>query len=258
AGTPQYMSPEQAQGEAVDHRSDLFSLGSVLYAMCTGRPPFRATGSMAVLKRVCEDTPRPIREINPEIPDWLCEIVAKLHAKNPAERFQSAKEVAELLSQHLAHLQQPNLVPAPSPSLQKSAQRRPITQSVAPASQINREHALRVMIGLVVLGSVGYSFLGPVWGSLIVVSLAAAGIVFLLGWRGRRRRAVVEVLVVLAVGGVILEYRFPRWWKDLWTQGGQIEDIPNDTTLTIDCKDPEIAVVVEGEGNLYSGGLADG
>jgi serine/threonine protein kinase len=109
AGTPQYMSPEQAQGEAVDHRSDLFSLGSVLYAMCTGMPPFRATGTMAVLKRVREDTPRPIREINPDIPEWLCDIIAKLHAKKPADRFQSATEVAELLSQHLAHLQQPTL-----------------------------------------------------------------------------------------------------------------------------------------------------
>jgi formylglycine-generating enzyme required for sulfatase activity/serine/threonine protein kinase/tetratricopeptide (TPR) repeat protein len=115
AGTPQYMSPEQAQGEAVDHRSDLFSLGSVLYAMCTGRPPFRATGTMAVLKRVCEDTPRPIREINPDIPEWLCDIIAKLHAKRPADRFQSATEVAELLSQHLAHLQQPTLAPEPAP-----------------------------------------------------------------------------------------------------------------------------------------------
>ena len=68
AGTPQYMAPEQARGEALDHRADLFSLGSVLYAMCTGRPPFRAENTLAVLKRVCEDTPRPIREINPEVP----------------------------------------------------------------------------------------------------------------------------------------------------------------------------------------------
>jgi WD40 repeat protein/serine/threonine protein kinase len=121
AGTPMYMSPEQARGEAVDHRTDLFSLGSVLYTLCTGRPPFRASGTMAVLKRVCEETPRPITEINADIPDWLAAIIAKLHAKDLAERFQSAAEVAELLSQHLAHLQQPQLVPLPSPVVHASS-----------------------------------------------------------------------------------------------------------------------------------------
>ena len=69
AGTPQYMAPEQARGEPVDHRADLFSLGSVLYAMCTGRSPFRAETTVAVLRRVCDETPRPIREINPESPN---------------------------------------------------------------------------------------------------------------------------------------------------------------------------------------------
>ena len=68
AGTPQYMAPEQARGEPVDHRADLFSLGSVLYAMCTGRPPFRAGGTMAVLKRVCEDTPSPDPRDQPRDP----------------------------------------------------------------------------------------------------------------------------------------------------------------------------------------------
>ena len=106
AGTPAYMSPEQADGTKVDHRSDLFSLGSVLYALCAGRPPFRAETTLAVLKRVCEDTPRPLREVNPDIPDWLEAIIARLHAKDPAERFQTAAEVAELLGRHLAHLQQ--------------------------------------------------------------------------------------------------------------------------------------------------------
>jgi serine/threonine protein kinase/WD40 repeat protein len=107
AGTPQYMSPEQAQGDTIDPRTDLFSLGSVLYAMCTGRAPFRAAGTMAVLKRVCEESPKPIRETNPECPEWLVAIIDKLHAKNPAERFQSATEVADLLAAHLAELQQP-------------------------------------------------------------------------------------------------------------------------------------------------------
>ena len=105
AGTPMYMSPEQANGEALDHRSDLFSLGSVLYVMSTGRPPFRANTTMAVMKRVCEDTPTPVQEVNAEIPSWLGDIIAKLHAKRPADRFQTAKELAELLGQHLADVQ---------------------------------------------------------------------------------------------------------------------------------------------------------
>ena len=122
-GTPQYMSPEQAQDERVDQRSDLFSLGSVMYAMSTGRSPFRGDTGLAVLKRVCEDTPRPIREVNPDIPEALAQIVNKLLAKNPDARFQRAGEVAELLSRYLAHLQQNPLTlfqaqeqPQPPPS----------------------------------------------------------------------------------------------------------------------------------------------
>jgi serine/threonine protein kinase len=115
AGTPMYMSPEQADGEPIDHRSDLFSLGSVLYTMCTGRPPFRADGTHAVLRRVMEDTPRPIQEVNQEIPGWLCDLITRLHAKNPDDRFQSAREVADLLEQHLAYLQQPGQIAVPRP-----------------------------------------------------------------------------------------------------------------------------------------------
>src|SRR5262245_29814901 len=113
AGTPQYMAPEQAKGEPVDHRADLFSLGSVLYAMCTGDPPFRGGPPLAVVRRVCDEAPRPVREVNPEVPEWLAEVVAALHARDPAKRLQSAEEVAELLGQHLAHLQQPASVPPP-------------------------------------------------------------------------------------------------------------------------------------------------
>jgi len=113
AGTPLYMAPEQAKGEPPDPRADLFSLGSVLYTMASGRPPFRADTPLAVLKRVAEDTPRPIRQIIPEVPQWLCDIISRLHAKNPADRFQSAAEVAALLEQHLAHLQQPSLYAQP-------------------------------------------------------------------------------------------------------------------------------------------------
>lgn len=105
SGTPQFMSPEQASGGRIDHRTDLFSLGAVLYTMCTGRPPFRADNALAVLKRICEDAPRPIGQINPEVPAWLSAIVDRLLAKSPADRFQSASEVAVLLQQHLAMVQ---------------------------------------------------------------------------------------------------------------------------------------------------------
>jgi hypothetical protein len=113
AGTPQYMSPEQARGDPIDPRSDLFSLGSVLYALCTGRPPFPAGTPLAVLRHVEEDRPRPIRESNPNIPDWLAAVVERLLAKDPAGRFQTAAEVAALLGAGLAHLQQPATVAAP-------------------------------------------------------------------------------------------------------------------------------------------------
>ena len=99
-----YMAPEQAQGQTLDQRADLFSLGSVLYQMVAGRPPFRANSTVAVLKRVAEDTPRPIREIIPETPQWLCDIIAKLHAKNPDDRYQSAREVADVLADCEAQL----------------------------------------------------------------------------------------------------------------------------------------------------------
>ena len=114
AGTPQFMAPEQANGDAVDYRADLFSLGSVLYAMCVGHSPFRASTTMGVLKRVCHDPPRPIQELNPDIPDWLCAIVMTLLAKQPKDRFQSAQSVAEVLENWLAHVQQPMVVPKPT------------------------------------------------------------------------------------------------------------------------------------------------
>jgi uncharacterized protein (TIGR03067 family) len=129
AGTPMYMAPEQARGETLDHRADLFSLGSVLYTMLTGHPPFRASGTMAVLKRVCEDDPRPMRETIPEVPDWLCRVVETLHAKDPAGRFQTAREVADLLadaeSQWAAHgaVRDFSRIPGGRPAARRSRRR---------------------------------------------------------------------------------------------------------------------------------------
>ena len=107
AGTPQYMSPEQARGEPLDARSDLFSLGSVLYAMCVGHPPFRAETSYGVLRRITDDEPTPILQLNPAIPQWLCALIERLHAKSRDGRYDTAHHLARDLQLCLAHLQQP-------------------------------------------------------------------------------------------------------------------------------------------------------
>ena len=123
AGTPQYMSPEQARAETVEHRSDLFSLGSVLYAMCVGHAPFRADTSYGVLRLITDTEPRPIRESNAEIPEWLCMTIEKLMSKQPSERFASAAEVAEVLEDCLAHTQHPTTTPLPKSVVAISPQR---------------------------------------------------------------------------------------------------------------------------------------
>jgi serine/threonine-protein kinase len=113
AGTPQYMAPEQARGEIVDQRADLFALGSTLYAMCTGQAPFRGDTSLAVLHQVCDAEPASVRALNADVPIWLEGIIRKLHAKDPAQRFVSAEEVGELLERCLAHAQRPDVHPLP-------------------------------------------------------------------------------------------------------------------------------------------------
>jgi serine/threonine protein kinase len=106
-GTPQYMSPEQCYGHAVDHRSDLFSLGSVMYAMCVGRPPFRSETLMGMLRKVCEAKPRRIRDQNPDIPEWLELFIERLLEKRPDDRFASVDQVADCLESELAYLNNP-------------------------------------------------------------------------------------------------------------------------------------------------------
>jgi serine/threonine protein kinase len=84
-----------------------------MYAMCTGRPPFRAETSYGILRRISDDRPHPIREVNNEIPAWLESIINRLLAKSPDERFPSAEELATLLEECLAHVQQPTVSPLP-------------------------------------------------------------------------------------------------------------------------------------------------
>jgi serine/threonine protein kinase len=149
AGTPAYMAPEQARGEQLDARADLFSLGSVIYAMCAGHPPFRAETTLAVLRRICDDEPRDVREHNPSVPGWLCEILDRLLAKLPDERFQSAEEVADLLGRWLAHVQQPLVIAPP-----RAQQKRMPEQSSAGAGERGRGTArwtTALLVGIALL-----------------------------------------------------------------------------------------------------------
>jgi hypothetical protein len=96
-GTPSYMSPEQAEGGTVDARSDLFSLGCVLYRMCTGVVPFAGRTVTSVLHALTTESPKPPNELNPEVPPALAKLIHRLLAKDAAGRPASAAEVAEAL-----------------------------------------------------------------------------------------------------------------------------------------------------------------
>jgi predicted Ser/Thr protein kinase len=96
-GTPAYMAPEQARGEAVDGRADLFSLGCVLYRALTGHSPFERPEPLAVLEALANSQPPPPCEANPDVPPALSDLVLRLLAKDPAQRPASAQAVAEAL-----------------------------------------------------------------------------------------------------------------------------------------------------------------
>jgi hypothetical protein len=117
--------------------------------MCTGRPPFRAANTLAVLRRVSEDTPRPIRESNPEVPEWLVDVVSKLLAKEPGERFQSAAEVEEVLGRHLAQLQHAAWVPAPRVPSPSAAANMPTSVTICPSCGSSL-HVPERMVGSIV------------------------------------------------------------------------------------------------------------
>ncbi len=98
-GTVAYMSPEQAEGRFVDERSDIFSLGVMLYEMATGERPFKGDTSVSVLSSILRDTPRPLTDINPELPRDLTVIVRRCLAKDPDRRYQSAKDLRNELDE---------------------------------------------------------------------------------------------------------------------------------------------------------------
>jgi len=96
-GTPEYMSPEQARGNEIDSRSDLYSLGAVLYETVTGDLPHTGGHPMSVVYKVLHESYKPPSQVNPDCPDWLEQIIAKLLMKDVADRYQTGQEVAKAL-----------------------------------------------------------------------------------------------------------------------------------------------------------------
>ena len=92
-GTPAYMSPEQVEGRLVDHRSDIFSLGTLLYEMATGEKPFQGQSAAELASAILRDTPRPVREMRAELPEGLEGVIQRCLEKSAADRFPSARDL---------------------------------------------------------------------------------------------------------------------------------------------------------------------
>ena len=117
AGTPPYMSPEQARGELIQCPSDLFSLGSVMYAMSTGRPPYRGESPLAVLRQIGERKPTSVCEINERMPPWFGRLIELLMQNDAQDRPESADAVAELIRGCLGHVRDGRSDSLPKPLL---------------------------------------------------------------------------------------------------------------------------------------------
>ena len=106
-GTPLYMSPEQAVGKPIDHRTDIWSLGVVLYEMVAGAAPFRGDSVFELMRSVIQDEPQALSKVNPDLPTKIEEIVSLALKKDPGQRYQAAAEMEQDLAGALSQLEQP-------------------------------------------------------------------------------------------------------------------------------------------------------
>jgi serine/threonine protein kinase len=166
-GTPYYMSPEQAQGAAVDPRADLFGLGVVLYQMATGRLPFRGPSPVAVMTALTAARPTPPAELAPDLPPALNALILRLLAKDPADRPPTAQAVADALWQIELGLSR-SLVAIPV--------------DPGPVGETDPSTEFNFVAGDEVVRRPGPVRLVPVrrpwvvWAALVLLALAAAGL----------------------------------------------------------------------------------
>jgi serine/threonine protein kinase len=141
-GTPYYMSPEQALGESVDHRTDIYSLGAILFEMVIGRPPFEGESGLAVALKHKSELPRRPRELNPEVPENLDRLIIKCLAKKREDRYQSAEELlAELVRFTEGEVAVTTEVPGKKPGTISPGERERISSiAVLPFKDMSPQH----------------------------------------------------------------------------------------------------------------------
>ena len=141
-GTVFYISPEQASGKQIDRRSDIYSLGVTMYEMATGKLPFVADSPVSVARMQVKNTPRPPRELNPNIPVGLEQVILGAMEKNPDNRFQSASQmlrhIAQLKSNPHTVFKMQHSETAVQPSQQQSGQMPPNVQKLTPPPRQSR------------------------------------------------------------------------------------------------------------------------
>lgn len=166
-GTPAYMSPEQAQGKEIDGRSDIYSLGVVLYELLTGSPPYEAETPFAIVLKHINDPLPPPRNVNPNIPEALERVVLKAMSKDPRQRFATAAQMEQALQNALKEMEGVMVIPRPSTSPGEPDTMKDVPQPPTPRPAAGKSSTGPLLIGgavalilLCVLGGAGLIVLG--------------------------------------------------------------------------------------------------
>ncbi len=179
-GTPLYMSPEQVEGKEVDPRTDIYSLGVTSYHMLAGEPPFRGSTAFEVALQHVQKAPEPLNQVRPDLPEALCAVVHKMMAKDPAQRYQTGRDLLRDLARVREALTGTNPVPAGLPTIQ--VEPLPASPSNAALDNAPTQATTAPLPAPAPRSSAGW------WAALVILTvLGAAGGGAAYAWRERWR-----------------------------------------------------------------------